>query len=213
MNQGDRGGLPRRCFAIVAVAALMAACATLPPPAVLSPDDRVAVGQITDYLNNLHSFQARFTQLGPDGLSQGEVWLSRPGRLAVEYEQPHPRAMIANRGRLLLADRVTGAITTLPVSRTPLDILLAPAIELTNTVTITRIARLPGAMQLSLVKSAAPGQGTLTLRFSVNPLALVGVTILDRNGQTTSFDLSDFQPGAEIDPARFEYHAPKTSEQ
>jgi outer membrane lipoprotein-sorting protein len=205
LNQGDRGGLPRRCFAIVAVAALMAACATLPPPAVLSPDDRVAVGQITDYLNNLHSFQARFTQLGPDGLSQGEVWLSRPGRLAVEYEQPHPRAMIANRGRLLLADRVTGAITTLPVSRTPLDILLAPAIELTNTVTITRIARLPGAMQLSLVKSAAPGQGTLTLRFSVN--------ILDRNGQTTSFDLSDFQPGAEIDPARFEYHAPKTSEQ
>jgi outer membrane lipoprotein-sorting protein len=200
--------LTRRHVTILSVAAALAACAVTPPAAVLSADDRIAIQQITAYLNNLHSFTARFAQEGPDGISQGQVWLQRPGQLCVAYERPRPKLMIANHGRLLLADQTTGATTSLPVSRTPLDIMLAPTIELTNSITITRIQRLPDAIQLSLVKTASPGQGTLTLRFSANPLALAGVTILDRNGQTTAFDLADLRPGVPIDPAHFVYHPP-----
>lgn len=198
----------RRRVAALVLATALAACVATPPPAVLSPDDRVAIQQITTYLNALHSFTARFAQEGPDGVSQGTVYLQRPGQLCVAYERPRPKLMIANHGRLLLVDQTNGATTSLPVSRTPLDIILAPTIELANTITITRIQRLPDAIQLSLVKTAAPGQGTLTLRFSANPLALAGVTILDRNGQTTQFDLGDLQPGAAIDPAHFVYHPP-----
>jgi outer membrane lipoprotein-sorting protein len=121
--------------------------------------------------------------------------------------------MIANHGRLLLADLTTGGTSSLPVSRTPLDILLAPAIELTDTVTITALHRQPAGLQLSLVKTAAPGQGTLTLRFTADPLALAGVTILDRNGQTTAFDLTDLKRDVAIDPDHFVYHPPAVSSQ
>ena len=204
--------MTRRWVGVALWACVVSGCALQPPPAILSADDRVAVAQITEYMNNLHSFQARFTQMGPTGMSQGEVWLQRPGQLAVAYEAPFRKVMIAHNGRLLVADLQTGAKTTLPVSRTPLDILLAPTIELNNSVTITGIQRLPGALQLNLVKTAAPSQGTLTLRFAENPLALAGVRLLDRNGETTSFDLSDFQANVPVDAEHFVYHAPKVPE-
>ncbi len=203
--------MPRRAIIALGLAAMAAGCAMTPPAAALSPDDRVAIAQITTYLNGLHDFEARFAQVGADGLSQGTVWLSRPGRLCVQYERPRRRVMIANHGRLLLADLTTGGTSSLPVSRTPLDILLAPVIELNNTVTITALQRQPGGLQLSLVKTAAPGQGTLTLRFTADPLALAGVTILDRNGQTTAFDLSDLHRDVKIDPDHFVYHPPMLS--
>ena len=203
-------GWTRRGAAGLLVAGL-AACAVTPPAMIMSNDDRIAIGQISGYMNNLQSFQAQFTQAGPDGVSTGTVWMARPGRLCVLYIQPSPKIMIANHGRLKLVDQRTGAATSLPLSRTPLDILLAPSITLSGEVTITALQRLPGALQLSLVKTAAPGQGTLTLRFGADPLALQGVTILDRNGQTTQFDLHDLQPGVTIAPARFEYTPPAAS--
>jgi outer membrane lipoprotein-sorting protein len=197
--------LGRRQWLALVAAAAVPGCATLPPQATLNADDRVAIAQITQYLNALHSFKADFAQTGPDGVSQGTVWMQRPGQLCVLYERPRRKIMLANQGRLRLADLTTGATTSLPLARTPLDILLAPVVQLTDSITITGIVRQPGALQLSLVKTASPGQGTLTLRFSAAPLALTGVTIVDRNGQTTAFDLSDMQRDVQIDPARFSY--------
>ena len=175
---------------------------------MLSGDDQVAIGQISAYLNSLQRFSARFTQAGPDGFSEGNVWMARPGQLRVEYMRPRPKLMLANHGRLLLVDRTTQATTSLRLSRTPLDILLAPQVTLTGAVTITALQRLSGGLQLSLVKTDAPGQGTLTLRFTADPLALDGVTVVDRNGQTTAFNLTDMNRDAPIDPALFDYKAP-----
>ncbi len=196
--------LTRRGFAALAVGCL-AACVATPPPLVLSGDDQVAIGQIAAYLNGLQRFTAQFTQAGPDGYSAGNVWMARPGQLRVDYLRPQPKLMLANRGRLLLVDLTTQATTSLRLSRTPLDILLAPSIVLTGAVTITALQRVAGGLQLSLVKTDAPGQGTLTLRFTAAPLALEGVSVVDRNGQTTAFNLTGLDPAAPIDPSRFEY--------
>ncbi len=209
MDRAQRPGflLARRGF-VLGVASL-AACTATPPPLVLSGDDQVAIGQITAYLNGLQRFTAMFTQAGPDGFSEGNVWMARPGQLRVDYVRPKPKLMLANHGRLLLVDLTTQATTSLRLSRTPLDILLAPSIVLSGAVTITALQRvaggLPGGLQLSLVKTDAPGQGTLILRFAASPLALQGVTVVDRNGQTTAFNLSGLDTAAPIDPARFTY--------
>lgn len=200
-------GLTRRTFAWVALAAL-AACTPAPAPLALSGNDQVAIGQISDYLNGLQRFTARFSQSGPDGYSEGYVWMARPGQLRVEYVRPAPKLMLANHGRLFLVDRTTGATTSLRLSRTPLDMLLAQTIVLSGAVTITSLQRLAGGLQVSLVKTDAPGQGTLILRFAANPLALEGVTVVDRNGQTTAFNLTAMNRDAPIDPSRFEYKPP-----
>jgi outer membrane lipoprotein-sorting protein len=205
-SRQPRLGLGRRGFGLVA-AAWLAACTPQAPRLVLSGDDQVAISQISAYLNGLQHFTAQFTQAGPDGFGTGTVWLSRPGQLRVEYVRPSPKLMLANHGRLLLVDETTHATTSLRLSRTPLDILLAQPVVLSGPVTITGLQRVEGGLQLSLVKADAPAQGTLTLRFTADPLALQGVTVLDRNGQTTAFNLTGLDTKAAIDPAIFEYHA------
>lgn len=203
------GARPTRRGALALIgAAALAACAVLPPPAVLSGDDRSAVGQITAYLNGLQSFRADFTQIGPAGASMGEVALARPGRLSVRYTAPRPSLIIANHGRVLAVDLTSRATTSVRLSRTPLDILLAPVIALDGAVRITALRRDAGGLQLSLVKTAAPGQGTLTLRFAAAPLALTGVTIQDQEGRVTALDLRHLVPNVPLDPALFDYHPP-----
>jgi hypothetical protein len=72
-------------------------------------------------------------------------------------------------------------------------------------VKIVSLTRTDGGLHLGLQKADAPGQGTLILRFAANPLALDGVTVIDRNGRTTALQLTDMVRDTPIDPVRFEY--------
>ncbi|HTZ69112.1 MAG TPA: outer membrane lipoprotein carrier protein LolA [Acetobacteraceae bacterium] len=181
----------------------IAGCAT--KPVALSPDDQTAVGQIETYLNDLRDFRAQFVESGTEGNSAGTVWLDRPGRLRVQYEQPHPKLILANHGRLLLADLVTGATTTMPVANTPLGILLADPIRFAGNATVASVQRFPGELQIGLTRPGAPAQGRLTLQFSTSPMALIGVVVQDSTGRMLSLRLSDLVRDVAPDPALFQY--------
>ena len=192
-------------WVVLAGAIVLSACAMRPPAAVLSADDRTALAQVSAYMDGLQRFAGDFSQVGPQGEARGFVWVERPGRLRVEYYRPGPRTILAAAGRLLVADPLTHSTTTLPVSRTPLDILLAQHIPLSGPVVVSALERQPDGLQVSLVKAATPGQGTLTLRFSDTPLALTGVTVRDRNDQVTVLDLHNLVRDPDFGVGRFEY--------
>ena len=192
-----------RCLGVFVLLAGLAACARTPQPAVLSANGQVALAQVSAYLNNLQKFRADFTQTGAKGLEKGVVWLYRPGRLRVEYTYPGSETILANRGELLIVNPATGATTTMPVSKTPLDILLRANIPLTGPVTVTSLRRQPGLLSVTLVKTDAPGQGTLTLTFGANPLTLRGLTIEDRTGRVTSLALEHIVRNPHFAPDQF----------
>ena len=193
-----------RGSAFLLVGALLAACVQTPPP-VLTAEDQATLAQVQIYLDGLRQFHARFNQSGTDGNADGVLWLDRPGRLRVEYLEPHPRLLLANHGRLLLADQVTGATSNMPVSNTPLDILLGDKIDLSGSVTVTAVQRQPGALQVGLVKTAAPSQGRLTLQFAASPLALTGVVVQDSSGHTNTLQLYGLFRDTTLDPSLFHY--------
>ena len=129
-----------------------------------------------------------------------------PAGCASSTAEPHPRLLLANHGRMLLADLVTGATSNLPVSRTPLDMLLGDKIELAGPVTVTSVQRQPGAFQVGLIKTSAPGQGRLTLQFTTAPLALTGVVVQDASGHTNTLQLFGLYRDSTLDPSLFRYH-------
>lgn len=193
---------------VASLAALLpAACASTGAPA-LTADDQTTIARIETYLDSLRQFRARFTQSGSDGDAEGNIWLDRPGRLRVEYLAPRAKLLLANHGRLLLADPSTGATTTMPVSNTPLDILLADKIALSGAITVVSLQRFPDILQITLVKTAAPTSGRLTLQFAAVPLALIGVVILDSQGHTNTLQLTGLAPAATMDPTLFHYYPP-----
>ena len=70
-------------------------------------------------------------------------------------------------------------VRNIPEGETPLGLLLRDNLKLAGDVTVTGIERMPGQIQVTLVRTDSPGDGSLSLVFADNPLALRQWTVLD----------------------------------
>jgi len=175
--------------------------------AELSAQDRADLARVEAYLNGIRSLKARFVQTASDGgVAQGVALLQRPGRMRFQYDPPTPFLLVANYGMLVFHDSQLNQTSNIPLSRTPLGILLADRATLSGDVTVTRLDRLPGQLQVSLVRTANPGDGTLTLFFADNPLMLRQWAVVDQQGKRTQVSFTNMQVGAPVDAKLFEFH-------
>jgi outer membrane lipoprotein-sorting protein len=171
-----------------------------------SGQDQADLARIEAYLNGIRSLKARFVQTASDGASaSGIALLQRPGKMRFQYDPPTPYLLVANHGFLTFVDSQLAQTSHIPLSRTPLGILLADRVTLSGDVTVTRLARFPGQLQVSLVRTASPGEGTLTLIFADNPLVLRQWTVLDQQGRQTRVAFTNMDLGASIDSSQFEH--------
>jgi len=197
--------ITRRTVFLSLAAGLAAFRAHAQPAFTPTPQDQADLSRIEAYLNGIKSLTARFMQVAPDGdITEGRVWLERPGRMRFQYDPPTPFLLIAMHGELLFNDSSLKQTSRIPLSRTPLGILLAPKVMLSGDVTVTGMQRQPGQIQVSLVRTASPGEGTLTLVFADNPLALRQWTVIDAQRQETRVTLYNVERGVKLDNALFE---------
>src|SRR5262249_37609976 len=84
-------------FAAAPLVATVPAFAADPPPAPsLSAADKADIARVEAYLNALRTMQAHFLQVAENGATaQGQFYLSRPGKLRLEYDPPVPILMIS----------------------------------------------------------------------------------------------------------------------
>ena len=184
------------------------------PEAQLTPRDRADIARIEAYLNGIKTLKARFTQVAPDGsLSQGTAWIERPGRMRFQYDPPAPFLLIAAHGVLTFNDSALQQTSNIPLGRTPLGILLAEDVKLAGAVTVTAMQHLPGQIQVTLVRTDSPGDGSLTLIFTETPLALRQWVVVDAQQRDTRVTLSDVQIGGAFNQRLFEQLAPPASDQ
>lgn len=196
--------IDRRRALVLTVLAPMAACQSTPPAATLGGENAATLARVQAYLNSLRTLKARFEQVWPNGTTNvGTLWMQRPGRLRLQYAPPSPLTLIAAEGTILLYNASTQATTTTPLARNPLGILLARVITLSGPVTVTAVRQLPGQLLVSMVRTANPSQGSLTLLFTEPPLALRALRIVDARGQSTDFTLFQLQSGVSIDASVF----------
>jgi outer membrane lipoprotein-sorting protein len=188
---------------------LMTAAAVLPARAMadtpLSAADQADIARIEAYLNGLKSLKAHFTQVAQDGsLSGGTAWLERPGRMRFQYDPPAPFLLLASNGVLTFNDSSLRQSSNIPLSRTPLGILLADKVVLGGAVRVLALQRLPGQLQVTLMRTESPGDGTLTLVFADQPLALRQWIVVDAQRRETRVTLNDVQTGGKFDQRLFE---------
>jgi outer membrane lipoprotein-sorting protein len=106
-------------------------------------------------------------------------------------------------------DKSVDQTSNIPIGRTPLGILLADHVRLQGDVTVTAMQHLPGQIQVGLVRTASPGDGTLTLIFADNPLTLRQWTVLDAQRRETRVTLYNVETGGQFDPKLFEFTDPR----
>lgn len=170
----------------------------------LSPADEGWISRVQAALAATHIVKARFQQIAPDGRrTTGTAYLSRPGRMRFEYDKPSPLLLIANDGKIVYQDRDIGQVTSLPLERTPLGLLLRADLRLSGDVTVTGFEHRDGQVFVTLVRTATPSEGSLTLIFNEQPLVLRAWVVRDAQGQDTQVDLFNQETPATVPDSLF----------
>jgi outer membrane lipoprotein-sorting protein len=202
------GGMNRRSLFLLPLAAMLPAAA--PAPAPLTARDRADLARIQTYLNGITTLKARFLQVAPDGsTSQGIAWMQRPGRMRFQYDPPSPLLLVAGHGLFVYYDRELRQVTNIPLGSTPLGLLLRRDITLAGDVTVTDIQRAPGQIQVTLVRTEKPDEGSLTLIFADDPLALRQWRVVDSQRRETTVTLYNVELGGSFDQDMFTLIDPK----
>lgn len=204
----------RICGASVAAMLLLAApqasnAAPPPPPVALSPQDSAELQKIAGYLDSIHTMTAHFQQAtASGGAATGSVWLARPGKMRFQYDPPNELLLFADAFYLYSWDPDLKQMTKVGLKSTPAWFLLRQPISFTDGVIVTRFEHSGNAVRVSVVQSAEPDAGSLTMVFSENPLILRQWTVVDQQGRITNVALSDVSYGMVLDPKLFQYQDP-----
>lgn len=187
-------------LAIIGVPAMAAP----PVPAALSESDRSELARVRDYLDAIRTLSARFIQVASNGNTvEGDVFLSRPGKLRFQYDPPTPILVISDGWFLGYYDLELEQANTAPVGSTPIAFLLRESISFADGITVTGFESKAGTLRIGLVKTDDPGQGSITLSFNAAPLALRQWTVVDSQGQSITVSLMNPRFGETLSPKLF----------
>src|SRR5437764_15232127 len=131
----------RRCRRLGAVLVLLvpALAAAAPAPAVLTPQDALALQRFAAYLNGIRTMTARFHQVANNGAaSTGKLWVARPGRMRFEYDPPTPITLIADATYVYYWDKELKEASKYELRSTPAWFLLRDPISFGSDVVVTR---------------------------------------------------------------------------
>jgi outer membrane lipoprotein-sorting protein len=177
-----------------------------PVPAVLSAQDTLELQRIAAYLNGIRTMTARFQQIANNGgLSTGQVWVARPGRMRFEYEPPNPITLLADSTSVYYWDKQLNQTSKYDLRSTPAWFFLRDPISFGADVIVTRFEHAGAVARVTVVETEQPDAGSLTLVLSENPLTLRQWTVVDQQAKTTTVTLSGLQFGMALDPKLFQY--------
>ncbi len=179
----------------------------------LSEQDRAVVDRVVAYLNNIHTMEARFEQIAADGSnSSGTIYVERPGKLRLQYDPPMPVMIIADGRGIYYWDSKLEQLSQTRVEDTPAWFLLRPDISANGDVTVTHFEHQPGLIRVTMVETAHPELGSVTLTFADHPLELRQWTIVDAQARPVTVTLIDPRFGMAIPPLLFDWIDPRITQ-
>ena len=177
--------------------------------AKLSVKDREDVARIEKYLNELKSVSANFLQISDGGeFRHGDIAIQRPGKMRVTYDPPQRDFIVADGTFVHIWDDDLKQQSNMPMGNSIAEFILRDPIKLSGDVTVTRFARYPAKMELSLVSTKDPHDGELTLIFEDKPLQLRQWRVVDAQGRTTGVNLENAREGVSFPAGTFSFAPP-----
>jgi outer membrane lipoprotein-sorting protein len=192
--------------------AAMAACGALPARAAapraaqLGAEDQAELGRIQDYLDRIKTLQSRFQQFsGEGGVAAGTIYLQRPGKMRIVYDDPVPILIVSDGRAVYYWDKKLDQLSQIGVEDTPAWFLLRPQIRLSGDVTVTRFERGPNTLRVAMTETKQPDLGSLVLVLSDRPLELRQWTVVDAQQKPITVALEDPHYGVDLPPSLFHW--------
>jgi outer membrane lipoprotein-sorting protein len=175
-----------------------------PVPATLSAEQRALLDKATAYIQGLGSAKGRFVQTDARGTqTQGAFYMQRPGKARFAYDPPAGLLVVSNGNNVNIFDSRLKTYESYPLSKTPLNLLLAREVRLDRGVTITDIRPLADGFTIVAQDAKRQALGKISMDFSNSPVGLMGWTVTDIKGGQIRVRLIDFAETSDLDPKLF----------
>jgi len=177
--------------------------------AALTAEQQADLDRVQTYLNDIRTLRSTFLQVADNGdVARGTFYLSRPGRMRIEYDPPVKNFIVADGRFVYFWDADLKQQSNAPIGSTLADFLLREDIRLSGDVIVTNVVNQAGVLEVTLIQASDPGLGSLTLVFEDRPLRLRKWRVLDAQGLTTEVALQDPRTGVELDRDLFYFRDP-----
>lgn len=173
----------------------LAAGATAPARAALTPEDKALVDKAAAYLESLNEDKGRFIQTDPHGnVTQGELYLKRPGMIRFQYDPPSGLVVVSDGKRVKVADPRLKTVNSYPLNATPLSVFLSQHIRLDKGVVVDQVIRTSYGFEI-VAHQGKLRDGTLAMVFADKPtMRLMEWTVQDAQGGRTRVQVPDLKP-------------------
>lgn len=168
--------------------------------AVPAAAEKLSLGAISKYFNDMKTAQGVFEQINADGsLSSGTILIKRPGQMRFEYDAPDSALVLAtNRAIYIIDKKSNDKPETYPLKRTPLWLILERNVDLSRARMVRGHAFDGTATIITAADPDQPEIGTIQMQFLHDPVRLNQWTITDESGNTTTVKLGNLTYGERI---------------
>lgn len=149
------------------------------------------IAEIEQYLNNIKNLSTKFTQESSGGaVVEGKFYLSRPGKMRIEYLSQPKILIVVNGSILSYMDIELEEISHISTNTTPASFLTRPNISFfAKDVEITDIKKNGDQFAISVMKKNRKEAGEFTLIFKLNPLEFIRMEVKNDMGDKISVNL------------------------
>ncbi len=171
----------------------------------LEPQQRAIIDRVNAYLSSTQMLSGKFIQVAPDGRrSQGDFFMSKPGKVRFEYDDPSPMEIVADGESVVVRDRNLATQDVYPLSQTPLRFLLSDRVDLMKDTHL--VAVYADDVFITAVveeRNGIVGTSKMMIMFSATDMSLKQWIITDPQGFETTVAVYDLDSKRRPDPSMF----------
>ena len=168
--------------------------------------EQLPLGQISNYLNDLRTARGTFTQINDDGtVDTGTILIKRPGKMRFEYNAPNEGLVVVSGNAVYIVDKKSNQPPeTYPLRRTPLSLILARNVNLSQANMVTGHSFDGTATVVTAQDPKNPEYGNIQMKFTGNPVQLRQWIVNDSGGGQTTVVLGELETSGTISNRLFD---------
>ena len=164
---------------------------------------------ISNYLNEIKSFDSKFIQINSNGDNlSGNIKLSKPNLLRIEYNPPTNRLIISDGKKLAIINKKQKTINFYNINQLPVKILLDDKFKINNQ-KIKKFEKKEGIIIIELTVMDESNISNVELIFESSPLNLKKWVIKDFQGYQTEMYLTNTRINDKIDRKNYLIEDPR----
>lgn len=153
---------------------------------------RIELKKIENYLNNIKNLSSDFIQTSQGQYVSGKFYLSRPGKMRIEYDSQPPVLITVNGSVLTYKDLELDETSNLSTNTTPASLLTRKNISFAaKDVKLIAFNKSKNFTSVTILKKNRPEAGKFRLTFQNQPLDFVKMEVIDNLEQKTSIQLKN----------------------